>query len=100
MDRLKSLDLTALGGHVLEAPSGRTLRRLEHALALYVAYRVGREVVRLGPSGLKKAITGLVLRGEPSPLARTLVAVAYGGACQALALPPLGWLAGWAHVQA
>ena len=96
MDRLKSLDLTALGGHVLEAPSGRTLRRLEHALALYVAYRVGREVVRLGPSGLKKAITGLVLRGEPSR--------AYFGGCRLRGcVPGLGLaapgLAGWAHVQ-
>ena len=45
----------------LDAPADSKLRRVEHLLALYVAYRVVAGAVRLGPSGLKKAVVGKIL---------------------------------------
>jgi hypothetical protein len=64
MDRFTSVDLRALGSRLLDTPSSKALRQIEHAIALYVLYRAGKAVVTLGPSGIKKAVTGLVLKGE------------------------------------
>jgi hypothetical protein len=63
MDRFTSVDLRALGSRLLDTPSSKALRQIEHAIALYVLYRAGKAVVTLGPSGIKKAVTGLVLKG-------------------------------------
>ena len=63
MDRVTSIDLRALGSRLLDTPSSKALRQIEHAIALYVLYRAGKAVVTLGPSGIKKAVTGLVLKG-------------------------------------
>ena len=68
MDRFTSVDLRALGSRLLDTPSSKALRQIEHAIALYVLYRVGKAVVTLGPSGIKKAVTGLVLKGEGLPV--------------------------------
>ena len=47
-------------------PTSATARQLEHLLALYIAYRVLRRAVALGPTGLKKATVGIVLAAAKS----------------------------------
>jgi hypothetical protein len=63
-------DLASLAskvGTAVDAPASPWARRVEHAVALYAAYRVVRALVTLGPLGVKKAVMGAVLKGGCEP---------------------------------